>query len=78
MCDGLASFRLFCHMFCFVVRDSPNAPETRDHWYATQVSNHEMLVPFSDNLTTLMLAVVSDLSEAQRERDSKIHSLPRE
>ena len=27
----------------------PNAPETRDKWYATQVSNHEKLFPFSDN-----------------------------
>ena len=46
----------------------PNAPETRDKWYATQVSNHEKLFPFSDNLTTLMFIVVSDLCEAQRER----------
>ena len=26
----------------------PNALETRDRWYATQVSNHESLFPFSD------------------------------
>ena len=51
---------------CAEVPD-PNAPETRDKWHATQVSNHEKLFPFSDNLTTLMFIVVSDLSEAQRE-----------
>ena len=33
-----------------------------------QVTSHERLVPFSDNLTTLMFTVASDLSEAQRER----------
>ena len=44
-----------------------NATETWDKWYATQVSNHEKLCPFNDNLTTLMFTVVSDLSEAQRE-----------
>ena len=43
----------------------PNAPETQDKWYATQVRNHEKLFPFSDNLTTLKFIVVSDLSEAQ-------------
>ena len=45
-----------------------DAQETQDNWCTTQVSNHESLFPFSDNLTTLMLIVVSDLSEAQRER----------
>ena len=45
----------------------PNAQETRDNWYVTQVRNHERLFPFSDNLTTLMFIVVSDLSESQRE-----------
>ena len=45
----------------------PNTQETRDRWYAAQVSSHEKLFPFSDNLTTLMFMVVSDLSEAQRE-----------
>ena len=30
-------------------------------WYPTQVSNHEKLCPFSDNLTTLRFIVVSDL-----------------
>ena len=45
----------------------PNSQETRDYWYAIQVTNHERLIPFSDNLTTLMFIVVSDLSEAQRE-----------
>ena len=33
-----------------------------------QVTSHGRLVPFSDNLTTLMFTVASDLSEAQRER----------
>ena len=46
----------------------PNAQESRDRWNATQVSNREKPFPFSDNLTTLMFFVVSDLSEAQRER----------
>ena len=44
-----------------------NAQATRDRWNAIQVSNHERLFPFSDNLTTLMFIVASDLSEAQRE-----------
>ena len=43
------------------------ALETRDRWNATQVSIHEQLFPFSDNLTTLMFIVASDLSESQRE-----------
>ena len=45
----------------------PEAPGTRQGWNATQVTTHEALFPFSDNLTTLMLIVASDLSEAQRE-----------
>ena len=45
----------------------PNAQATRDRWNATEVSNHEKLFPFSDNLTTLVFIVVSDLSKAQRE-----------
>ena len=44
----------------------PNSQETRDHWHATQVSNHESLFPFSDNLPTLMFTVASDPSDAQR------------
>ena len=36
-------------------------------WHAIQVTNHERLFPFSDNLTTLMVVVASELSEAQRE-----------
>ena len=59
------------------VRD-PNAPETRDKWYATQMSNHEKLFLFSDNLTTLMFIVVSGLSEVQSERDSQDPYLSRE
>ena len=46
----------------------PEALETREGWNATQMVNHEALFPFSDSLTTLMLTVASDLSEAQRER----------
>ena len=45
----------------------PNSQETRDHWYAILVANHERLVPISINLTTLMFLVVSDLREAQKE-----------
>ena len=45
----------------------PNSPATRDRRNATQVSNHERLFPFSDNLTTLMFLVASDLGEAQKE-----------
>ena len=52
-----------------------NAQETRDRWNATQVSNHERHFPFSDNLTTLMFIVASDLSEAQRERERLTSSL---
>ena len=33
-----------------------------------EVTTHGRLFPFSDNLTTLMFIVASDLSEAQRER----------
>ena len=44
----------------------PNAKETQDKWYATQVSNCGQLFPFSDSLTTLMFFVVSDLSQEQR------------
>ena len=53
----------------------PNSKETRDFWYDTQAANHERLFPFSDNLTTLMFIVASDLSEAQRERLSSFLSL---
>ena len=56
----------------------PNAPRTRDNWHATQVSNDERLFPFSDNLTTLMFIVVSDVSEGQRKRDSQVPFLSRE
>ena len=45
----------------------PNDQANRDHWLATQVANHERSFPFSDNLTTLMFIVASDLSEAHRE-----------
>ena len=42
--------------------------ETRDQSHSTQVTNHERSFPFTDNLTTLMFIVASDLSEIQRER----------
>ena len=46
--------------------------ETGDRWCVAQVSNHEKLFPFRDNLTTLMFIVANDLSEAQREIDSQV------
>ena len=46
----------------------PDSPETRDRWNATEVTTHQRLFPFDDNLTTLMFIVSSHLSEAQRER----------
>ena len=46
----------------------PDTQETRDRWNATQVTTHERSFPFSENLTTLMFVVASDLSDAQRER----------
>ena len=42
---------------------SPDLLETRERWNATQVAAHERLFPFSDNLTTLMFIVASDLGE---------------
>ena len=56
----------------------PNSKETSDHQHAIQVTNLERLFPFSDNFTTLMVIVASELSEAQRERDSQGHFLSRE
>ena len=50
----------------------PNSQATRDRWIVTPLSNHERLFPFSENLTTLMFIVASDLSDAQRERDSQV------
>ena len=50
----------------------PNKQATRDNWYATHVTTHGSQFPFSDNLTTLMLTVASDLNEAHRERDSQV------
>ena len=38
----------------------PNTPESRERWNTAQVNNHERLLPFSDNLTTLMFIVASD------------------
>ena len=48
----------------------------RDDWMdmlpmsatSEEVTTHGRIFPFSDNLTTLMFIVASDLSEAQRER----------
>ena len=45
----------------------PNTPETRERWNIAQVNIHEILFPFSDNLTTLIFIVASDLSDSQRE-----------
>ena len=45
----------------------PNTPQNRVRWNTAQVSNHEGLFPYSDNLITLMFMVASDLTEAQRE-----------
>ena len=53
----------------------PDAQETRDRWNATQVTTHERSFPFSDNLTTLMFIVASDLGEAQKERLTSALSL---
>ena len=53
---------------------NPNTLETRERWNAAQVSNHESLFSFSDNLTTLMFIVANDLIEGQREREThKFH-----
>ena len=49
----------------------PNTPENRERWNTAQVNNHESLLSFSDNLTTLMFIVASDLSEVQREETHK-------
>ena len=53
---------------------NPNSRATRERWNAIQVSDHEKLFPFSDNLTTLMFIVASDPSETQRKRvrDSQV------
>ena len=47
---------------------SPDLPVTREEWNAAQVAAHERHFPFTDDLTTLMFIVASDLNEAQRER----------
>ena len=52
----------------------PNEQETNDRWNATQVTTHQRLCPFSDNLATLMFNLASDLKEAQRERET--HKFP--
>ena len=46
----------------------PSPQGTRENWYATHVTAHERLLPFNDNLTTVMFIVASDLNEAQRGR----------
>ena len=55
----------------------PKAQKTRNLWLATQVTNHERLFPFSDNLTTVVFTVASDLSESP-ERDLQVTFLSRE
>ena len=47
----------------------PNTPENPERWNIAQVKNHESPFSFSDNLTTLMFIVASDLREVQRERE---------
>ena len=47
---------------------NPDSKENSEEWNAAHVAAHERRFPFSDNLTTLMFIVGSDLSEAQRER----------
>ena len=43
----------------------PNTLETRERWnIIAQVTNHESVFSLSDDLTTLMFIVVSDLGEA--------------
>ena len=42
--------------------------ENREEWNAVQVAIHVGRFTFSDNLTTLMLIVASDLSDVQGER----------
>ena len=46
----------------------PNTRENRERWNTAQMSNHEGLFTYSDNLITLMFIVASDLTEAQRVR----------
>ena len=45
----------------------PNTRENRERWDTAQMTNHQGLFSFSDNLITLMFVVASDLTEAQRE-----------
>ena len=47
-------------------RLDPTQQGTRDTWYATQVTTHERLFPFNDNLTTVMFIVACDPREGQR------------
>ena len=54
---------------------SPDLLKTSEEWNATQVAAHERLIPFSDNLTTFLFTVASDLSDAQRERLTSFLSL---
>ena len=55
----------------------PSTQETRNRWNVNQVNIHEQIFPFSDNLTTLMFIVASDLSQAQRKRLTSSLSLRR-
>ena len=45
----------------------PNTRDNRERWNTAQVSNHEGLFPFRDNLITLIFIVASDLTEPQSE-----------
>ena len=66
--SALSEEQRFNQYLADVAQEDPSAPATRERWNAAQVSNHESLFSFSDNLTTLMFIVASDLSEAQSER----------
>ena len=46
----------------------PMSALNRERWNVAQVKKHESLFSFSDNLTTWMFIVASDVIEAQRER----------
>ena len=48
---------------------------TKDQRHGTEITNHERSFPLTDNLTTLMFIVASDLSNIQRERLANTLSL---
>ena len=52
----------------------PDLPETTEKWNATEVAANGKLFPFTDDLTTFVFIVASDLGETQRERLTRILS----